>query len=302
MTRHDLLEHALAYAAAGWSVFPLRGKVPAIPSAHRPDDPLYGKCKGGCGRDGHGVLDATTDPEWIRSRWRPGFNIGGRVPAGIVVIDTDPRHGGEANLLEAASAGGDLPGTLTQFSGRGDGGRHRLYRHPGGKLSATRLPDGVDVKTHAGYIVVAPSIHPATGRPYRWLDDRTPVAACPAWLVKLLREPPKPATAPFKPRVVRDGESVADWFTDATTWDQILTGWTEVRGGWRHPTATSPISATIRHDQLFVYSSNTPFEPTEPESPHGYTRFRAWAVLRHNGDLSAAAKAARELQKQTVAA
>lgn len=272
---------ALAYAAAGWEIFPLRGKVPAI-----------AKTAGGCG-----VLDATSDPAWIRAHWRPGYNIGGRIPAGLVVIDTDPRHGGEANLLETArAAGGDLPATLTQFSGREDGGRHRLYRHPGGKLTATRLPAGVDLKTHAGYIVLAPSIHPATGRPYWWADETVPIASCPAWLVRLLREAPKPAARPFAPRVVHDGESIADWFTAATGWDQILTGWTMVRGGWRHPAATSPISATVRHDLLFVYSSNTPFEPTEPGSPHGYTRFRAWAVLQHHSDLSAAAKSAQALR------
>jgi hypothetical protein len=47
---------------------------------------------------------------------------------------------------------------------------------------------------------------------------------------------------------------------------------------------------------LFVYSTNTPFEPTEAGRPHGYTRFRAWAVLEHGGDLSAAARAAAQLR------
>jgi hypothetical protein len=44
---------------------------------------------------------------------------------------------------------------------------------------------------------------------------------------------------------------------------------------------------------LFVYSPNTPFDPTEPGDPHGYTKFRAYAVLDYNGDLKAAAKALR---------
>jgi hypothetical protein len=52
-----------------------------------------------------------------------------------------------------------------------------------------------------------------------------------------------------------------------------------------------------------VYSTNTLFEPTEAENPHGYTRFRAWALLSHGGDLSAAAKAAQAMRKrQEVAA
>jgi hypothetical protein len=49
--------NALAYALAGWEIIPLRGKVPWIPGVHPPGH----ACKGECGRDGHGVLDATTN-------------------------------------------------------------------------------------------------------------------------------------------------------------------------------------------------------------------------------------------------
>ena len=57
---------------------------------------------------------------------------------------------------------------------------------------------------------------------------------------------------------------------------------------WRHP------GATIRHGLLFVYSAATPFQPTEAGAPHGYSRFRAYAVLEHGGDLRAAARALQE--------
>ena len=60
---------------------------------------------------------------------------------------------------------------------------------------------------------------------------------------------------------------------------------------WLHPTATSSCSATIRNGCLFVYSPNTPFDVTEGGSPKGYTKFRAYAVLEHGGDMSAAARA-----------
>jgi hypothetical protein len=59
---------------------------------------------------------------------------------------------------------------------------------------------------------------------------------------------------------------------------------------WRHPGATNPKSATIRHGLLFVYSQATPFEPTEPGRPRGYSKFRAYAVLEHGGDQRAAAR------------
>lgn len=267
-------------SAGGWEIVLLRGKLPAT--------------------TGHGVLDATADLDWLRSRWRDGYNIGARVPEGLVVIDTDPRHGGEDNLI-ALAQGRDLPETLTCFSGRGDGGRHRYFLHPGGQVSGKRLPGGVDLKTHTGYVVLPPSLHPATGRPYRWADETVSLAELPRWLARLLR-PTKVMTNRVKTKAdnrvqsSHAGDSIADWFTATTTWEQILTGWSEVTGGWRHPHATSPLSATIRHDCLFIFSPNTPFEQTEAEDPHGYTRFRAWAILEHRGDLAAAARAARALR------
>lgn len=282
------LEDVLGYAASGWKVFPLTGKVPAIPAWE----------------GGRGVLDATSDEPWLRAHWKPGHNIGARVHAGLFVIDTDPRHGGEDNLIALANDRGELPETLTAFSGRGDGGRHRYYLRPAGKLSARQLPEGVDLKTSSGYTVVPPSLHPDTGRPYAWANPDVPPAPCPAWLAELLTSEPEPhRERAFPARVVNDGDSIADWFTSTTTWAEILEphGWTEVRSGWRHPNATSPVSATIRHDLLFVYSPNTPFEPTEAESPRGITRFRAWAILNHGGDLSAAARAARSQRQGALA-
>jgi hypothetical protein len=53
---------------------------------------------------------------------------------------------------------------------------------------------GVDVKADGGYIVAAPSVHPATRRPYRWLgspgDDLTPL---PEFWAGRLRENTRPA-------------------------------------------------------------------------------------------------------------
>jgi hypothetical protein len=44
---------------------------------------------------------------------------------------------------------------------------------------------------------------------------------------------------------------------------------------------------------LFVYSPNTPFDVTEAGHPKGYTKFKAYAILNHAGDMSAAARALR---------
>jgi hypothetical protein len=281
LTDDDLPGHALAYALTGWEVFPLRGKVPLIPKR----------------AGGRGVLDATSDLATIGDWWDrwPGANIGGRVPPALVVLDVDPRHGGDRNLAQLEAEHGDLPITQTSLSGRGDGGRHLWWLHPGGPLTTARLPDGLDVKTRRGYVVLPPSVHPDSGKPYRWVIAVTPVAM-PVWLIDLLRPPPPPRHHRFTRPHRCAGHSIADAFTASTTWLDVLVphGWTEVSPGhWRHPAATNPVSATVTNDCLFVYSTGTPFEPTEPGDPHGYTRFRAWAVLNHGGDLSAATRALR---------
>jgi hypothetical protein len=281
---------AVALAARGWRVFPLRGKVPAISRA----------------AGGRGVLDASTDLDQVAAWWTamPTANIGARVPAGAFVLDLDPRKPGAVEVLaELERRHGPLPETLTVYSGRGDGGCHRYYKHPGGPIGDTRLPDGIDVKISSGYCVVPPSVHPEGARSaYRWAGLPAPVEA-PGWLVTLLRPAerpvPRPARRPFTGH--RPG-SVADAFSAAASWADVLTpaGWTCLDGDgdrdgarWRHPTATSQVSATVANGCLFVYSPNTPFQVTTAGDPHGYTRFRAYAVLEHGGDLSAAARALR---------
>lgn len=171
------LTDALELAHAGWQILPLNGKVP---------------------RTAHGVKDATSDPERITAWWRDGVhNIGARVPSRLIVLDVDPQNGGSWQALETLSRV-PMPETLTVHSGRGTGGEHRYYLHPGGAVSARRLPAGIDVKTDRGYCVMPPSLHPATGRPYRW-ETRPPVPL-PVEVVTLLRPPAPPRPAPDRSR------------------------------------------------------------------------------------------------------
>jgi hypothetical protein len=167
-----MLDDALELAALGWQVLPLNGKIP---------------------RTGHGCDDATTDTTVISrwwSRW-PQANIGARVPDALLVLDVDPRNGGTEGW-SSLTAGRAVPDTLTVFSGRGDGGRHYYFLRPAGPITAARVPKGIDVK-RSGYMVMPPSLHPVTGRPYVWHDvDPVPL---PAWLREVLRPaPPKTRT------------------------------------------------------------------------------------------------------------
>ena len=161
-----MLAHALAYAARGWRVHPLkpRDKTPITK---------------------HGCKDATTDEQQIRRWWKqwPEANIGLATGYDFWALDIDPNGMGwyEAN---------DLPATHEATTGRG--GRHLLYRLPTGVViqnSADRIAPGVDVRGIGGYIVAAPSIHP-NGTPYIWLDcdgdaPEGPCAEAPLWLVDM---------------------------------------------------------------------------------------------------------------------
>src|SRR6476620_4436624 len=83
----DIGTHAIEYAIRNWEIFPLRGKVPAIPSRE----------------GGRGVLDGTCDLTTVLGWWSgryAGCNSGGRPPASMFVLDIDPRNGGQDALDE----------------------------------------------------------------------------------------------------------------------------------------------------------------------------------------------------------
>ena len=124
----------------------------------------------------------------------------------------------------------------------------------------------------------------------------------PEWFIELVTVP-APSPKRQQSRLIAPSRcassSPAEGFNKAASWDDVLGphGWTcldpdpdEDGARWLHPDATSSCSATIRNECLFVYSTNTPFEVTESGCPKGYTKFRAYAVLNHGGDMSAAAR------------
>jgi hypothetical protein len=171
-------DHAYELIIAGWPIFPCNGKVPCIAK------------KDG----GNGHFDATLDDQQVAEWWTkyPTANIGCRLPGHIIVIDVDPRSGGSLQgLIDVAGA---MSPTLRSFSGRGDGGMHLFYDRDGlGKIDRSRLPQGVDIKDHDGYVILPPSIHPDTRKPYRWDDQARPIMPLPEGLRRLLAPAPRPA-------------------------------------------------------------------------------------------------------------
>jgi hypothetical protein len=141
-----------------------------------------------------GVYDATTD-EAVMRNWRtkcPEANIGIATGArrGLLVVDIDPRNGGDESITELEQQHGAL--ATSALVSTGGGGQHRLFRHPTCRIPA-KLAPGIDVKSDGGYIVAAPSQH-ESGRRNRWQSASIPRVAVlpdlPDWALKVLSQKP----------------------------------------------------------------------------------------------------------------
>ncbi len=215
----SVLDAALRYAALGLAVLPL----------HRPVE-RNGRRMCSCGKAdckspakhpvgklaSRGLLDASRDPTVITSWFeRASWNIGiatGK-PSGIIVLDIDPRHGGDDAVTKLEAEHGPLPPTWRFLTG--GGGEHILFRHPGVavKNSAGIVGPGIDVRTDGGYIVAPPSLH-IGGRPYAISVDHHPdevaLAPVPAWLLSIIAERSAPAAVRGKLKI---GREPTDWHT-----------------------------------------------------------------------------------------
>ncbi|MFJ5778564.1 bifunctional DNA primase/polymerase [Streptomyces sp. NPDC093094] len=197
------LAHALSAAERGLAVVPLsRTKLPALPSPHRGRTvPAGPPCRGECGRFGHGVHDASTDPARVRALfaaapWATGYGIAcGLPPHHLVGVDLDTK------------SGTDAPGALRELSLRHrftipptvvvltpSGGRHLWLTGPPDVVvpnSAGRLAPGIDIRGAGGYLVGPGSRtdHGVyTAAPGTAL---LPSAPCPSALLRLLLPPPR---------------------------------------------------------------------------------------------------------------
>jgi hypothetical protein len=151
-----LLQAALDYAARGWHVLPLH-------------DVTAGRCScvdgDGCKTPGkhprvlkwpeRAACDVGTISGWWQ-RW-PAANVGILTGerSGLVVLDVDPRHGGDDALYELEREHGPLPVTVEATTG--GGGRHIYFKHPGGKLRSFELAPGLELKADGSFVVAPPS-------------------------------------------------------------------------------------------------------------------------------------------------
>jgi len=98
------------------------------------------------------------------------------------------------------------------------------------------------------------------------------------------------------------GDRPGDRYNASVSWKDILSpfGWVEEsKGHWRRPgkRAGEGISATTDfEDRPILYVFSTSADPFEGST--GYSKFRAFALLNHDGDFKLAAKAAAEMFPQ----
>lgn len=107
----------------------------------------------------------------------------------IIVLDIDPRNGGDETLK-----GLKIPDTVTAETG--GGGLHFYFKYPEGfdkisPFSNTKEYPGVDLKADGGYIVGEPSLHPS-GERYKFVEGKCfgeiELAEAPKWLLNLIKK------------------------------------------------------------------------------------------------------------------
>ncbi|WCN01890.1 bifunctional DNA primase/polymerase [Streptomyces sp. M92] len=196
------LAHALSAAERGLAVIPLsRTKLPALRSPHR-DDPSPAPCHGECGRLGHGVHDASTDPARVRelfaaAPWATGYGIAcGLPPHHLIGVDLDTKSETDstAALRELALRHlFTIPPTVVVLTP--SGGRHLWLSGPPDAVvpnSAGRLAPGIDIRGAGGYLV-GPGSRTRHGA-YSAAPGTAHLAPapCPPALLRLLLPPPRP--------------------------------------------------------------------------------------------------------------
>jgi hypothetical protein len=178
-----MLTAALDYASRGWRPIPLHTIRDRRCTCGRSTCDSPGKHP----RLAAWPTRATTDEQTIRDWWArwPDANVGIVTGNGLVVLDVDPRHGGDTSLAELERAHGPLPDTVRALTG-GDGTHFYLaVDQPIGNRAG--LAPGIDLRGESGFVVAPPSLH-ASGRRYALElganPDEVPLAPAPAWLLE----------------------------------------------------------------------------------------------------------------------
>ncbi|WP_405807452.1 bifunctional DNA primase/polymerase [Streptomyces sp. NBC_00210] len=212
------LDQALRAARSGLAVIPLsRTKLPAVRSPHRAERRGV-RCRGECGQIGHGIHDATTDPDAVGALfaavpWATGYGIAcGRAPHHLIGVDLDVKNDtdGIAHLEQLARENDfTIPETVTVLTP--SGGRHLWLTGPAESAvpnSVGRLAPGIDIRGTGGYLVGPGSVTTRGRYALAPGTERHPVASAPKALLRLLA-PAAPTPAGSMALPVSGSQAVA---------------------------------------------------------------------------------------------
>lgn len=171
-------DHALAWAARGYRVFP------CIAGSKHPRVARFYEV-------------ATSDPEAVAAMWTDpttgwpqNYNIGVDT-SDMIVVDIDQKNGKDGLAAYMAL---DLP-LDTLMARSPSGGRHAYLSGPSKSLSVGKIGEGLDIRSYHGYVLAPGSVLDAAipankgvGGLYT-IDNDAPRAAAPPHLIAKLDEP-----------------------------------------------------------------------------------------------------------------
>jgi putative DNA primase/helicase len=278
-----LASRALAYAEAGWCVFPCapRGKVPITKS---------------------GFKDASSDAARVASWWESNADANVAVAcgaSGLVVVDADGEKG--LGNLRGVLESLDLNEASFVRAKTGGGGMHLFFRAPPGGppigCRAGLFGGGVDVKGNGGYVVLPPSVHPS-GAAYEWVLspwDEELVEIPPALaqeIVAAAGSPRRPAraapAAEGAPGPIREGERdvtltalAGSLRRHGATEDEILASLRLFNARCKPPHSEADLERIARSVSRYDPAETAEFNPTDAGNAEIFAR-RHGGVVRYD--------------------
>lgn len=173
---NETLEWALLFAERG---------IHVLPTEHGGKRPLTR----------NGVKDSSTDPsqiwEWFGKGSEANLGIRCGSISGIIVIDIDPRNGGDLELKRLIEENGPLTVEEGPIVITGDNGTHYICRHPGFAVRIKSLGPGVDVIGEDRYANTVSSLGPSGNRyrfPFGYSIRDLPIPRLSEWVIEMLRD------------------------------------------------------------------------------------------------------------------
>jgi hypothetical protein len=138
----------------------------------------------------NGLKDATTDLTIIRTWFDEDYWLNyGVVTAGLLVIDIDPRNGGDKAWVELTNQT-TRPLISTWQVKTGGGGLHVIFSNPT-NIGSGKLDLGIEIKSGTGGYIVGVMCKHTSGGTYEWVQqqspDDVPLDLPPGWLLGVIQ-------------------------------------------------------------------------------------------------------------------